>query len=257
MTLNPADPRPLYQQLAAQLREQIHSGALAPGDRMPTEGQLEQMFGTSRNTVRLALNVLRAEGLLSSQQGRGTFVRPNPPARYYASLTGSRSKRLKADRRYDTFSQQIRAQGKTPHQVSTVEVIGADAEIGAHLAIEEGQPIAVRRRVMYADGEPLQLGDSFYPLAIVEGSKIMNPQDVPEGTDQVLDDLGHTPTRYEDEITWRMPTIDEATKLHLGQGIPIGRLLRTTFDQNDLAVEAYLVILPADRHVLLYEVSAE
>lgn len=257
MSLNPADPRPLYQQLAAQLREQIRSGVLAPGDQMPTESQLERTFGTSRNTVRLALNVLRSEGLLRSQQGRGTFVRPDPPARYYASLSGSRRKRLEADRRHDTFTQQVRAQGKTPHQVSTVEVVRADTEISAHLGIDEDQPVAVRRRVMYADGEPLQLGDSFYPLGIVDGSKIMNPQDVPEGTDQVLEDLGHTPTRYEDEITWRMPTAEEATKLHLGPSVPIGRLLRTTFDQHDSAIEVYVVILPADRHVLLYEVSAE
>jgi GntR family transcriptional regulator len=62
----------------------------------------------------------------------------------------------------------------------------------------------------------LQLGDSYYPLSIVRDSKIMDPADVVEGTDQVLEDLGHTPTRYRDEITWRMPTADEATTLRLG-----------------------------------------
>lgn len=257
MSLNPADSRPLYQQLAAQLRDQIHSGDLAPGDQMPTEGELENSFKTSRNTVRLALNVLRAEGLLTSLQGRGTFVRVNPPTKYYASLTGSRSKRLGANRGQDTFTQQVAAQGKTARQVSSVEVVSADAEISAHLAVDEGEAIAVRRRVMYADDEPLQLGDSYYPHEIVQGSAIMNPQDVAEGTDQILEDLGHTPTRYEDEITFRMPTADEANKLRLAPGTPVGRLLRTTFDQNEQAVEVYVVILPGDRHVLCYEVSAQ
>ena len=59
------------------------------------------------------------------------------------------------------------------------------------------------------------LGDSYYPLHIVKTSKIMDPADVVEGTDQVLEDLGHIPTRYEDQITWRMFTSDEATKLRL------------------------------------------
>ena len=82
---------------------------------------------------------------------------------------------------------------------------------------------------MYADSELLQLCDSFYPLEIVGGTKIMRSVDIVEGTDQVLEDLGHTPTRYEDEITWRMPTAEEATKLHLAPGVLVGRLLRDNF----------------------------
>ncbi|HEY0698087.1 MAG TPA: GntR family transcriptional regulator [Micromonospora sp.] len=257
MTLNPADSRPLYQQLASMLRGQIQSGELAPGDRFPTEGELSGRYGTSRNTVRLALDVLRNEGLVVSQRGRGSFVRSEPRMRYYASLTGSRRKRLEADGRRDTFSQQIEAQGKTPRQVSTVEIVPADAEIAAHLGIQAGESVAVRRRVMYADDQPLQLGDSYYPLAIVQDSKIMDRADITEGTDQVLEDLGHVPTRYEDEISWRMPSAEEATKLHLGPATPVGRLLRTSFDQNDQPIEVYQVILPGDRHVLLYEVDAK
>ncbi|MET8122740.1 GntR family transcriptional regulator [Micromonospora sp. NPDC005291] len=256
MMLNPADSRPLYQQLAALIREQINGGALAPGDRVPTEADLSERYDTSRNTVRLALDVLRNEGLITSQQGRGSFVRSEPPMRYYASLTGSRQRRLEAERKRDTFGQQIEAQGKRPKQVSTVETVAANAEIAAHLALQPGDLVALRRRVQYADDEPLQLGDSYYPLTIVQGSKIMDPADVAEGTDQVLEDLGHTPTRYQDEITWRMPTAEEATALHLGPATPVGRLLRTTLDQNDLPVEVYQVILPGDRHVLLYEVEA-
>jgi GntR family transcriptional regulator len=257
MRLNPADPRPLYQQVAAAIRQQIQDGTLAPDAQVPTEGELAQLYETSRNTVRLALNVLRAEGLLTSIQGRGTFVRRAPAMRYYAALTGSRRKRLESDRLRDTFAQQVEAQGKTPRQVSTVEVVRADVEIASHLGQEVGAEVAVRRRVMYADGEPVQLGDSYYPLTLVADSKIMNPADIPEGTDQVLEDLGHSPTLYQDEITWRMPTADEATQLHIGPGTPIGRLLRTTLDQHGVPVEAYSVILPADRHVLLYEVSAD
>jgi GntR family transcriptional regulator len=256
MSFNPADSRPLYQQLASLLRGHIRSGELPPGGKMPTEGELSERFSTSRNTVRLALDVLRNEGLVVSQQGRGSFVRTEPPMRYYASLTGSRSRRLEAQRRRDTFTQQIEAQGKRARQVSTVEVIPATMEIARHLSLDSNEAVAVRRRVMYADDQPLQLGDSYYPLDIVQDSKIMNEADITEGTDQVLEDLGHTPSWYEDEITWRMPTVEEATKLHLSPGIPIGRLVRTTLDQNDRPIEVYEVILPSDRHVLLYEVDA-
>lgn len=136
-------------------------------------------------------------------------------------------------------------------------MIQADDRTGPRLGLDPGAGIAARRRVMYADGEPLQLGDSYYPLAIVQGSKIMGSADITEGSDQVLEDLGHTPTRYEDEITWRMPTAAEATALHLGNGIPVGQVERLSYDQHDQPIELYVMTLPADRHVLLYEVDAE
>jgi GntR family transcriptional regulator len=85
----------------------------------------------------------------------------------------------------------------------------------------------------------------------------MNPADIKEGIDQILEDLGYIPTRYEDEITWRIPTPDETDKLIIAAGTPVGRLLRTTFDQNDRPIEISSLILLADRHVLLYNVSAE
>ena len=257
MSLNPADSRPLYHQLAAQLRTQIYSGELPAGAQMPTESELATRYGTARNTVRLALALLRTEGLITSQRGRGSFVRGDSPVRYYASLAGSRSKRLETDRRRDTFAQQVEAQGRRPRQVSTVETIPADDETAARLGLDPGSTVAVRRRVMYADDEPLQLGDSYYPLDLVRDSKIVNKANVVEGTDQVLEDLGHTPPRYEDEITWRMPTAEEATTLRLGPGVPVGRLSRLSFDQTDQPIEVYVTLLPADRHMLLYDVAAE
>lgn len=66
----------------------------------------------------------------------------------FASLTGSRTKRLEADRRRDTFTQQTEAQGKTARQLSTVEELAADADIAAHLGVEVGTPVGVRRRIM-------------------------------------------------------------------------------------------------------------
>ncbi len=248
------EPAP-FRRIAADLREAIRRGEYAPGHQLPSASALVERYGVARQTVQNAIDLLRAEGLVLGRQGAGWFV-SEPKMKYFASLTGSRTKRLEADRRRDTFTQQIEAQGKTARQVSTVEELAADPDIAAHLRVELGTPVGVRRRIMYADDEPLQLGDSYYPLSIVQGSKIMSPADVVEGTDQVLEDLGHTPTRYEDEITWRMPTAEETAILRMVTGMPVGRLLRTTFDQHNRPVEVYVVILPADRHVLLYDVPA-
>lgn len=252
----PEPDLPLFRRIAADLRDAIRRGEYLPGHQLPSGAALAAQYGVATQTVWNAINLLRAEGLVVGLQGAGVFV-AKPRMKYYASLTGSRAKRLGADRRRDTFAQQIEAQGKTARQVSTVDELPADGEVATHLRVELGTPVAVRRHIMYADDEPLQLGDNYYPRDIVHDSKIMNPADIVEGTDQVLEDLGHVPTRYEDEITWRMSTPEEADKLAIAAGTPVGRLLRTTFNQNERPIEVYLVILPADRHVLLYDVSAE
>src|SRR5690606_32303524 len=69
----------LYQQVAAALRRAIYTGELAPGDQIPTEADLMETYGVSRNTVRLALGELENEGLILRMRRRGTFVRERRP----------------------------------------------------------------------------------------------------------------------------------------------------------------------------------
>ena len=70
----------LYRQLAGVLREAILERTIAPGTRLPSEPELMDRHGVSRNTVRLALGVLRDEGLVITGQGRGSFaVEPPDP----------------------------------------------------------------------------------------------------------------------------------------------------------------------------------
>lgn len=73
--INPAAREPLYLQLADILRARITAGEIAPGARMPSEPSLVQQYELGRTTVRHAIAVLRAEGLVISVRGRGTKVR--------------------------------------------------------------------------------------------------------------------------------------------------------------------------------------
>ncbi|CAN5809188.1 transcriptional regulator NagR [soil metagenome] len=70
------DGRPLYRQLADDLRRRITGGEFAIGRSIPTEAQLSADYRTSRITVRHALALLEQEGLLHREQGRGSFIRP-------------------------------------------------------------------------------------------------------------------------------------------------------------------------------------
>ncbi|MBC7730704.1 MAG: FadR family transcriptional regulator [Bacteriovorax sp.] len=68
----------LSDQLAALLGEQIESGGLRPGDRLPTEQQLAFAHGVSRTVVREAVHQLKSRRLVLSRQGSGVFVAPTP-----------------------------------------------------------------------------------------------------------------------------------------------------------------------------------
>lgn len=79
--LDPSADRALYRQLADLFRSQIHAGLVAPGALLPSEAATSQRYGLGRETVRKAIAVLRAEGLVSTMQGTGTEVRPSSPER--------------------------------------------------------------------------------------------------------------------------------------------------------------------------------
>lgn len=73
MTVDQRDPTPLYEQLAAILRAQITSGQFT--DKLPSESYLQQEHGVSRGTVRRAIEILTADGLVYTIGARGTFIR--------------------------------------------------------------------------------------------------------------------------------------------------------------------------------------
>ena len=65
---------PMYRQIAEDLREQIESGELEPGQQLRTELELQEHYGASRNTVRDAIKWLTTLGLVETRPGQGTFV---------------------------------------------------------------------------------------------------------------------------------------------------------------------------------------
>jgi DNA-binding transcriptional regulator YhcF (GntR family) len=70
---------PIGTQLVWKVRSLIESGALEPGDRLPGVRMLAEAAGVNVNTARTVYGRLERAGLIASEQGRGTFVSPQPP----------------------------------------------------------------------------------------------------------------------------------------------------------------------------------
>lgn len=76
--LDPYSGRPLYRQAADDIRDAISAGRLRPGETLPTEAQLSTDYGIGVDAVRDALAVLRGEGLIVTERGKGSQVRLTP-----------------------------------------------------------------------------------------------------------------------------------------------------------------------------------
>ncbi len=74
MRFKPIKPKKVSTQIADQIRESILAGDFAPGDKLPPERELAEMFGVSRPSVREALNILGSTGLVMTYQGGGSLV---------------------------------------------------------------------------------------------------------------------------------------------------------------------------------------
>jgi GntR family transcriptional regulator len=248
-----------YERIVDELRAEILSGRRAAGERLPSEHGLADRYGTSRPTVRRAVARLKAEGLVVTSQGRGAFVRPKPHVRLL--ITGSNYRKHRG-LGLPGFNAQALEQGQAPEQqLLEVATVSAPAEVAIRLGIEDGSPVVVRRRAFLADGEPVALCDSYYPVELADGTPIGKDRKIRGGVHALIEDpsgsIGRRIARSIDDLVSRMPTPQEAASLRLPQGTPVTRVLRTVLDSEDRPVEVQETIAAADRHEFRYEVAMD
>ena len=116
---------PIYLQVKAYVLDKIKTGHYKPGDKLPAERQLAEKLGISRNTVSAAYKELLLEGVLDSEQGRGTFVRAQTAdiTAAGADIAGSRLER--ALKVIDSAMTQVVELGFTVEQFATITAIRA------------------------------------------------------------------------------------------------------------------------------------
>ena len=70
---------PFHEQVADDLRQKIRAGTYPPGSKLPSYSELRKQYGVSETVIRYALHTLRMEGLTEGQQGKGVYVKAEPP----------------------------------------------------------------------------------------------------------------------------------------------------------------------------------
>lgn len=209
-------------------------------------------YGVSRNTVRLALGLLRSEGLVVTGQGRGSFVAELP---VHEGHDGPPHARALVARQTGILSIEFAEPGDADDLELAVTIRPAPEHVGERLGLEPSDRVVERRRVLHRGDAPSHTADSYVPAGLAADSDMAGPAPLADGVAQVLARLGRPVARHVDEVTVRMPTPSEAQALQIATGVPVLSLLRTAFDAAEEPVCVTVALLPGDRHALRYDVT--
>ena len=210
--LNKKSPIPVYYQLYNILLEKMKNKEYEEGALIPSERELSEMYGISRMTVRQALNQLAADGLLTREKGRGTFV------------SGTKIEH----RDIRSFSETVRAMGMEPiTRVLSFKTDGKDQVIRDMLFLPEDQTYYTLKRIRSADQHPVAIEEVFIPESICPG---LERQDLTKSLYALIkEEYGLAITYMDSKIEAAVPPSEERKLLGIGTGTPVLRISGLSF----------------------------
>jgi GntR family transcriptional regulator len=249
-------PQPMYQQIAEDLRKQIDDGTLAPGSQLPTEIELREQYGASRNTIRDAVKRLSSQGLIETKPGQGTFVttRIDP---FVTVLTANPNERGMGEG--STYVFKASAENREASMTTPkVEIQSAATAIAARLRVAPGTQVVSRHQERFIDGFPWSLQTSFYPMEFIThgATRLLMAVDIQEGTVRYLGDtLGLSQIGYRDWITARTCDTVEQGFFRIPHDSTVFEIFRTAFDQNKNPMRVTVTVFPTDRNQFIVDVG--
>lgn len=245
---------PMYRQIAEDLRAQIESKELSPGQQLRTELELREHYGASRNTVRDAIKLLTTLGLVETKPGQGTFVvRKIDP--HVTILT--------TDPKTGPGGDITQHSGVGQVVISSdpqVEIQKATPSVAEALRIAEGSQVVSRHQKRHIDGTPWSMQTTFYPMGFVlkGADRLIQADDIVPGTVSYLaDTLGLRQIGYRDWIKVRTPDATEANffNLPLDGRVSLYEIFRTGFDQTGTPMRLTVSVYPTDRNQFIVNVG--
>jgi GntR family transcriptional regulator len=228
---------PLYYQIQQSLLGDIRTGALGPGEPVPSEQEISERLRVSRMTARQALKSLCDMGVVFSQRGKGTFVSP--------------LKLEKNLRQVISFTDEMRARGFAPSSTFlSLEAILPGREVWTALGITPKQKVYRLKRIRNADSVPLGIECSYLPAH--------RYPDLPEKFNRdgslyrtLIDCYGVHIHVAEEVAEASLVDARQGRLLHVKAGSPIFIFARTSYDRSGRAVEYVRSVYRGDRYKIV------
>ena len=232
---------PLYIQIAEGLLDQIESGELSPGDRLPSERKLSEGLGVNRMTLRRALRLLETQGLLVRRRGHGTYVAEPKIERQASQLV--------------PFTRGMERRGYVPGaRVITLEKRPAEAAVAQELGLSISAPVYFLRRLRLINQEPVML-----ERLTVPAHRFPDLERYDLSSRSVYDvmekEYGITVVRARQSLEPVVATEYEAELLEIKPGAPLMLERRLGLDQEDQPVEHGKDLYRGDRFRFVTEIA--
>lgn len=230
---------PLYVQLMEELETSIRNGVYKPGDKIMTEAEMAKEYGVSLITVRKAVGSLMEKGLVVRKQGKGTFV--------------TKPKFSRNMRKLQSFTEMCEQMGVKPGaRVLENRLTAADKKVSDRLGIEPGSNVVYISRLRLADGEPVQVEKSYFPLKYA----FLLDEDLNNGSmfECLKEKAGAKVASSEKMIELCRATAEEAALMDVKKGDYFLFVKSTAYDENGEPMYAGIQLINGDRFSLyVYE----
>ncbi len=233
--LSDADDAPKYIRIRDWLLDRILSSGLTRGDRLPSEHDLIRHFDVSRVTVRQALEVLRAEGIVESRHGKGWFLRRLCAVQDLSRLLG--------------FGEMLAPMGVSVRSevLDSAECAAPEAIAGA-FGLPHNSIVMRIARLRIAGGRVMSYDLSYFPLEV--GRRLLQQDLARQDIFVLLEHALRIPLGFADvtiEIVQAGP--DPAERLQIAAGTPIFKMTRLTHDRRNLPIDFEYVYGLPESHV--------
>ncbi|MGC5344980.1 GntR family transcriptional regulator [Streptomyces sp. DT24] len=244
-----------YLQVADALRARIRSGEWSIGEKLPSRARVAEEYGVGQSVAQRAMERLIIEGLLEGRAGSGTYVRrPRERLRMVRS-------RHREQRGGSPFRVDMREHGRAGTWEShTVARAPAPEGIAERLSIAPGDPCVHTRYEFLADGQPVQLSESWEPMAVTDGTPVMLPEMGPHAGAGVVDRMRSIGVLIETAVEVPRParaTQEQANLLGISVGDLITHIERTYYDRDGRPVETADITVADVRWEIAYEIGIE
>lgn len=214
-----------YQMIYRELKAAIEEGKYLQGSFLPTEAEVMAMYDVSRTTVRKAMALLKEDGLVETNQGRGAEV-----------LRGkSRERQTDFHIAHDVIHVDgiYLKDGKSSSSSSIIDVIKAEQKVAAGLGVEQMTEVYRIQRLKFRGDVPFDFVASYVPCKMAPGLEQFSGQ-IFWLNKCLNDEYGIVSTKVEEKISVGTATFLEANMLHVAVGSPLLVITRTAWCGDEI-----------------------
>lgn len=214
---------PIHHQLYCQIKDQILDGALAPYEILPSEVEMQTLFGISRITVRRAVSDLAHDGFLQKHHGKGTVVLPPKATSNVSHLV--------------SFSRGAKGQGDTPGSVILrQQIVQANVKVASSLSVELNEHVTFLKRLRLLNGVLVAVQDAY-----ITGRKGLLEK-LPAFSERtslytVLEESGIVLTSADEVIEAIIPSQELRRELYLEENEPVLSRQAISYDEDGTPIE--------------------